>query len=167
MTLSKSLDSDYSRFLYLSNYCSAFDYDMLKLLILTYLPVHKLNKKIKKYKKMFKICSTESFKTFFKPTNPEVDESSEVELKVKVNISKNMRDVKKKMCGSLKSHLKIDHLRLLTYDQSIFTFGATFQGSIVPLSKLNKKSLEEFKGHGITELKLQNFCIYGLDGKQL
>ena len=157
-----------SRLLFLSTYWSAFDYDLLSILVKAYAPKDKkLKDQITKYKKMFKTCSIQSFVSFFKDTTFELDENSEVELKVRVKNNKTMKDVKKKVCVCLQDVLKISHLRWLRMeDNHMFVFGATFASDVTPLNKMGTNMLKRFKDCGIIEIKLQKKCLYGLDGKK-
>ncbi len=118
---------------------------------------------------MFRACSIESFSRFFKNENSEIYEDSELELRVKVNISKkisSMKDIEGKVCDSLCEVLKVNNLRLLRLDEQFtFIFGAKFQGAVTPLNRLKEASLEKLKACGVTEMKLKDVCLYGLDGK--
>ena len=166
---SEGLDND-SRLSFLSQYWSAFDYDLINILLENYPPKdRKLKDKMKKYKEMFNACSIQSFFSFFRGMTVEMDEFAEIEVKVRVKISEkmsNLRDVKEKVYTCLQDNLKTDNLRLLKLqDHGMFVFGATFSDPMLPLNNVRKKMLKAFRESGITEIKLKRLCLYGLDGK--
>ena len=154
-----------TKWLCLSSHWSSFDYDLIKIVIKTCVP--ELDEKMTSYREKFKKCTLETFVNSFKMDTLEKIDSEEVlAIKLKPSGGK-MEYIKKEVCKSLKNAMNINILRLQKLqkieDCFLLTFRASFQDSQLTLDKLKEKHIAKLASC-VTEVRLKNSCLYGLDG---